>query len=546
MEDSDLKNLTHSQVLALYQDLQIHQEELAAQNEELVEANHRREEAETLYQTLFAALPIPFCVIDGSARVTEFNSSFLQLIGSPKVPLHGRSIAPYVSPIDEFFRWIEVHKADQPSLQLSNVLEVGPSKKNAPKTSVKIAFTRVEIERAPRYLITFTDISAERAEQRILKAADETKAQFVANMSHEVRSPLHGVIGNLELALDTESPDEKQALIRAALSSGKHLLDIVNDILDYSKLEAGSFVLHPEPTDVNRLMLDIQTLMQPLAQNKKLALTVHLPTPPIYAELDPIRLRQIVLNLLTNAIKFTHKGSVALEVNWAAGDNGIGRLEVRVSDTGVGIKPADLTKIFRSFEQVGDSNEAHAKGTGLGLTIVQRLASLMQGEVDVKSSLGQGSLFTVSFPAPQARKSAIEMPSSEPSDLVETSLSGLTVLLVDDSAMNRMLGEKMIKRLGANCILANHGGESIDKLSIYGDEIDVVLMDIKMPVIDGTEAIRRIRTNSRWDSIPIIAATANVQETDTRSYLELGAAGVLGKPFTQQDLYKVIQSHIKR
>jgi len=350
------------------------------------------------------------------------------------------------------------------------------------------------------------DVSARKAMEAELlaaraeaEAAAAAKAEFLANMSHEIRTPLTSVIGfsGLLTALPDLSPQAKD-YVRRIQTGGRALLAAVNDILDFSKLEAGQIEIRPEPCDVGAVARDALELFEATAQAKGLALSLEGPTPPAL-RLDPARLRQILLNLVGNAVKFTDEGGVAVRLAWAND-----RIRIEVVDTGVGIPPASQDLLFRKFSQVDGSSTRRHGGTGLGLAICRGLAEAMGGQVGVDSAVGRGSTFWLELPASLAQASA---PASAIEPGSQPDLAGLRVLVADDNPANLKLAKALLDAFGAQSQLVSDGGEAV---RVAADDIfDVILMDLRMPGLDGTEAARAIRNGGGPnDSIPILAFSA--------------------------------------
>jgi signal transduction histidine kinase/CheY-like chemotaxis protein len=388
------------------------------------------------------------------------------------------------------------------------------------KANADLEQVRIDLERRNRQL--------EQA-RRTAMDATRSKSEFLANMSHEIRTPLAAIIGYAELIADegdnTAAHAEMAGTIRR---NGEHLLALVGDILDLSKIEAGRVEIERIPTDPVACVRDVIDLLSPEATRRNLALQFDVgPDVPAAVALDPTRFRQVVLNLVGNAIKFTEEGGVAVRLDHHCGSN---RLEVAVTDTGIGIEPARRARIFEPFRQADGSTTRRFGGTGLGLSISRRLCELLGGGLSLDSTPGMGSTFNAAFHAPPV--GAIEGPAD-----VAGPPPGLRVLLAEDGPDNRRLIEHLLNRLGATVESVENGAEAVERV-LRGDPVDVVLLDMQMPVMDGWEAARRLR--NAGCEVPIIALTANALPGDRAACLEAGCDEYLSKPVRRGDLAAAI------
>lgn len=323
------------------------------------------------------------------------------------------------------------------------------------------------------------------------QAANQAKSDFLSNMSHEIRTPMNGVISGLSLLMSSKDEEEKAELMAAARSSAHALLNIINDILDFSKLEAGKLTVHPAPFLLARMLRDIHILMKPVAADKRNKLELDIGEGcDACVVADEVRLRQVINNLVGNAIKFTEGGTIAISVALRDGA-GEQMLEVRVSDTGAGISEADLERLFKRFSQLKNAMEKRAGGTGLGLAISQQLVTLMGGQIGVESLLGEGSTFW--FRIPVTIKETCEVKDNGAVQRGAGDRS-FRILLAEDVAINQMLITKMLKMLGHQVVLAADGQKAIEMLEKDAG-FDLVLMDNQMPNLSGMEATRAIRAS---------------------------------------------------
>jgi PAS domain S-box-containing protein len=360
------------------------------------------------------------------------------------------------------------------------------------------------------------------------EAASEAKATFLANMSHEIRTPMNGVLGILHLLQKEPLSEEGQKLLVEAAGCGQMLSQLLNDVLDFSKIEAGKLELNPEPINPGHLIEGVVSLIRPQAEAKGLSLTVDRSATDGWVMADPVRLRQVLFNLIGNAVKFTLDGSVSVKaatIRRAGGQ----RLRIEVLDTGVGISDEAQAALFQRFTQADASTTRRFGGTGLGLAISQRLAEMMGGKVGVFSTPGEGSTFWIEIAAPKAAP-------AQPVQHADLGvLDGLSILVVEDNATNRLIAQKMLQGLGAEVQLAEDGERGVE--AARHGAFDLILMDIQMPGIDGVEAARRIRAlEAPARDLPIIALTANVMAHQRAEYLAAGMSGVVGKPISPEAL----------
>lgn len=347
--------------------------------------------------------------------------------------------------------------------------------------------------------------------------ASAVKSSFLANTSHEVRTPMNGVLGLLEVMEGTPLSTDQRMLLDTARRSAVGLLGILDGILDLSKLDAGQFQLQPQPCNVGDIVRDATQL---LSSNAKagVSVTSHVGTIPTWVRLDDLRVRQVVMNLLSNAVKFTEQGSVHIDVEHADGI-----LTLHVRDTGIGMSADQLRRVFEPFQQADSSTSRVYGGTGLGLTISRRLVHLMGGDITAESTIDRGTTFRVTMPA---------APCAPPeSTTVGRSDHALRVLVVDDDPVNRLVAQRMIETSGHEVHLAGDGAAAVQ--AVQRIDFDLVLMDREMPRMDGIEATRAIRSlTTAAARVPIVALTASAMVDDQRECLDAGMDAVLTKPYT--------------
>lgn len=375
------------------------------------------------------------------------------------------------------------------------------------------------------------------------EAGSRAKSVFLANMSHELRTPMHGLLGMLNLLKDTPLNASQQEQLRTAEDSGRHLLTVLNDILDVSKMEAGAITVQLEPVQLSRLLSELQELSWPPAQAKGLDLRVSLePGLPDWIAADPTRLRQILLNLLSNAIKFSERGHITLRLSRQADGQGRALLRCEVSDTGLGMNAATQAKLFQRFSQGDASSSRRFGGAGLGLEISRNLARLMGGDITVSSEPGLGSTFTLELPLEERLPPPSASQSALPSRAAPTdNQRSLRILVSEDHATNRSFLQAVLDKLGHQSYFCDNGFEALQALK--AQDFDLVLMDLHTPVMDGFQATQAIRAlPAPKSATPIFALSADAFEDSRQRALDLGMNDFLAKPVSVEALTQRLQA----
>ncbi len=396
-------------------------------------------------------------------------------------------------------------------------------------------------------------IKIERIARAAAEASTKSKMEFLANMSHEIRTPMNAVLGFTDLALGAGANEEQRLYLKRIQSSSKSLMNIINDILDYSKVEGGKLELEVQPFSVNELCINVIGLFEHQANTKSLALSFQKGNDlPELVLGDSMRLGQVLINLVGNALKFTHSGSVTLTVDVHSCKNKHCKIGFTVKDTGIGINAEQRVHLFQPFSQADSSTTRNYGGTGLGLSISKQLLDLMGAEISLKSDAGKGAEFSFVLELPIAKtenqlatssaeiKLPIEpdSPDSTDSPDAQNLWDGARVLLVEDNQVNQLLAQTMLEKGNISVELASNGQEAIQALKTK--EFDLVLMDVQMPIMDGYEATSVIRGELKLANLPVIAMTANALESDRERCMQLGMNDFLSKPIDRENLYRTI------
>ena len=512
------------------------------------------EEQLRFIEVLLEATPTALYLKDRSGRFLRFNRAFESLLGIDRRDWIGKT-AFDVSSAEAA---TQEHEQDQQLFETgeAQTFEAGFVQRRTGEAGEGL-YRKAPITNAAGTVIglvgnivDITDRSrleaALRRATRHAEAASRAKSEFLANMSHEIRTPMNGVMGMTELALETELDATQREYLEVVKSSAQSLMVILNDILDFSKIEAGKLDIESVAFSCADVVADTLKALRPRAAQKGLTLTLETAASlPRRVRSDPGRLRQILTNLCDNAIKFTQQGGVLVKVDSEPLPDGRLTLHLSVQDSGIGIPPDKQQRIFEAFSQADSSTTRKFGGTGLGLTICSRLATLMGGRIWLESDPSQGSIFHVSLvvlpvdqtepPSSGHAPGAVGAPLGRPS---------WRVLLVEDNPVNQMVASIMLRKWGHTVVTADNGQQAVDLFA--AQPWDLVLMDVQMPVMGGMEACRLIRSQEAPGAhTPIIAMTANAMESDKDDCLAAGMDAHLAKPFSGQTLQSLMDQFIK-
>lgn len=376
------------------------------------------------------------------------------------------------------------------------------------------------------------------------EAANKAKSVFLSNMSHEIRTPLNSIIGFSQLmSREKDLNDRQKEYINSIIKAGEHLLELINEILELSKIEAGRIVLNPSTIDLHSLCEDIRMMFSEKAKEKNLQLIFECTDElPQYVVIDEGKLRQVLVNIIGNAVKFTEEGGIAIRVRTNRDKNGKYYLIVEVQDSGPGISEDELGKLFKHFEQTS-AGVKQGSGTGLGLALSKELAQLMGGDISVSSKTGEGSIFTIKVEYKEGNIDDIEKLENKKIISIANHDKKYKILVVDDKVENLKVTVNLLNVVGFETIEAVDGKDAIEKLS--NNRPDLILMDMRMPVMDGYEAIRMIKSMKEFKDIPIVALTASTFEDERKRIEALNIEGYIRKPFRENDLFNIIGNLLK-
>ncbi len=510
-------------------------------------------ESEERFRLLFDNAPLPYQSLDEQGYFLTVNKRWLETLGYTTEEVVGHWFGDFLTPSfrEHFDRNFPMFK----QACFIDGVEFQMLRKDG--TAIHVSFNgRVQLDKSGRFMRShciFTDITEKkRAEESLLQAkeaaesASRSKSEFLANMSHELRTPMNGVLGMLHLLQTTTIDKEQKEYIQHAIKSSKRLTRLLSDILDLSRIEAGRLPLLETAFEIEEQKRSLLELFSSTAREKGLDLEciVHSTTPPVLIG-DESRLRQILFNLVGNALKFTEQGGVRIEITALHTiDSNRVRVLFTVSDTGIGIPDDRLTEIFEPFTQIEGEYTRRFQGAGLGLSIVRKLVNMMRGELTIGDSEEGGTTMYLSLPfrLPESTE-AIAAKAGE-ADRSPVGRPG-RILFADDDEVSLLSGRKMLENAGYEVVTASDGQEALARLA--EQDFDLVLMDVQMPVMDGVAATRAIRTSGKpWASIPIVALTAYAMGGDREVFLLAGMDGYVSKPVEMETLHRAISEAMQR
>lgn len=498
-------------------------------------------------QELIDVIPNPVYYKNNTGVYELCNKAFLTFTGFDKEQIIGNTVHGLYSPdLAEFYERKDLELFNHPGTQIYETL----FQRVLDKEEITVILNKATYCNTAGEVIGLVgmiqDISErKRAEEELTKAkeaaeaASKAKSEFLANMSHEIRTPLNGVVGMAELTLMTDLSEDQRENLMIAKNCADALLRVINDILDFSKIEAGKVTVEKKPFDIYEWFDKMMRSHQMAAQERNLTLKgqIH-PAVPRVVEGDANRLAQVMNNLIHNAIKFTESGWVELNIKPITRTKTSVVLKFTVSDTGIGISAAEMECLFKSFSQVDGTITRKYGGTGLGLAISKQLVEMMGGQIGVNSDKGIGSTFH--FVIPFKTDKGLDLPVESASPKNFEMVKPLRIMVVEDDRINQMATCKMLELRHYGIMLANNGREAVQKFT--DNPVDLILMDIQMPELDGIEATRRIRAaeSGREPHVPIIALTAHALQGDRERFLEAGMDGYVAKPVQVNTLFEEI------
>ncbi len=517
---------------------------------EIKAREHALRDSEAQKAGILAAALDAVISIDLQGRIIEFNPAAERMFGWSADEILGHRMSELLIPM-RFRRaheeGLKRYRSSGEGRVIGDRLETYALKRDGTEFPIELSISAVRTARGETFSAFIRDISERRraeAELRtardIAEAASRAKSEFLATMGHEIRTPMNGVLGAIELLLDSALDPEQERLARAAFGAGELLRSLLDNLLDYSRLEAGKLELESLPFALGPLIESSAEVLRPQAEAKGLRLEVSLCEDlPRHVLGDAGRLRQVLLNLIGNAIKFTERGHVRVHADRLAGDDQFAIVRLSIEDTGVGIAPEAQQRIFEKFEQARPGAARRHGGSGLGLAIVKSLLELMDGEISLESRPGQGSRFECRIPFVLAEAVISRQKKDAPATTNPAlpRLDGSRILVVDDSETNRLVIAEMMRRAGAEVVEASNAIEALRRVRSRAP--DIILMDIAMPDIDGIETARRLRVDGYRG--PIVALTAHAAAEDRARLLAEGFIEHVAKPVRRNELVRTIR-----
>ena len=520
---------------------------------------HQMRLSESKLQSIFKSVPEAIVVANGRGQIVQFNAATESIFGYAPAELKDKPVNLLMGSDDNARHddYMQAYHQTGEKKIINQARVLQGRRKDGQMFPLRLTVSEMRVDNEVHFvgvMQDFTDI--ETARMLLIEAKEKAekdnlmRGEFLANMSHEIRTPMNGIVGMTELALDTSDPQRQKEFLVLARDSANHLLQIINEILDFSKIEAKALELELLEVSPVQLVRHTARSLEQLAHAKGVDLRLETaPDIPELLWLDPVRMRQVLTNLIGNAIKFTEEGSVTVKTELVpAVDAQTVLLRISIIDTGIGFDPDRTEALFSPFTQADGSVTRSFGGTGLGLAITRSLLQLMGGYITAEGRPGEGATFVATLPARQVAQSSVQAPTlTKPSALLPALTQGVTcsVLLVEDHEINRKLAEIMLQRMGYRYAVAADGQQALDRLA--QERFDVVLMDVMMPVMDGLTALRALRAREAEGILrtPVLMVTAHAMTGDKERFLAAGADGYVSKPMSQASLQKEILRVLK-
>jgi PAS domain S-box-containing protein len=525
---------------------------------EVVAAHQQVFQSEARLRCITDSTPNAIIMMDSNGTITFWNPAAQMIFGYSAEEATGKNLHDLLAPAryhQAFYAAFPAFVRTGKGAAIGTSTELAARTKDNREISVAVSLSAVMIDGAWVAVGIVRDITDVKHYQEQLiearqtaEAANRAKSQFLANMSHEIRTPMNGILGMTQLLRYTMPSKEQEEYLTSLELSGNNLLALINDILDISKIEADRLILEESEFSVSSCIKEVVFTQLPQVKQKKLQIeTVLSDDLPVLMQGDPLRFKQVVLNLLGNAIKFTKAGTITVKASLRSEQGSAHELLVEVHDTGIGITPEAIERIFSSFEQADNSTTRTYGGTGLGLAICRRLAELMGGRIRVESIPEQGSSFYLELPCNPTAKTALKPVDQQPQAAVAVQqMKGLRVLVAEDNDLNAKTIVAMLTRLGHEATVASHGQEALELWN--NTAFNCILMDISMPVMDGCLAMSTIRQQEvqMGGHAPIIAMTAHALSGDRERFLAEGFDGYLAKPVIMELLTEELDAVLHR